>query len=142
MHEETKGENKTHHPMHADKQRGKHKPHKWHIDCRSKKIRQAQLFGTHYLQPPFNPISGRSHTHLNSQVAVSYSRGRFKKSPRKEGGLPRADFGGTWKMTFPLAITMVVGKGLSSLKMGGEWREEEDEFEEEEKKWMRGDSGE
>jgi hypothetical protein len=45
-------------------------------------------------------------------------------------------------MTFPLAITMVVGKGLSSLKMGGEWREEEDEFEEEEKKWMRGDSGE
>jgi len=62
--------NKPHHPTHAEKQRG-NKLHEGHIDYISKKIRQAQLFGTHYHQPPFNLISGGSHTHPNSQVAVS-----------------------------------------------------------------------
>lgn len=45
-------------------------------------------------------------------------------------------------MTSLPAITVMVGNGLSSLKMGGVWRKEEDEFEEEENEWMRDGSGE
>jgi hypothetical protein len=52
------------------------------------------------------------------------------------------NLGGARKMTSPPAIMVVVGNGLSSLNMGGERREEEDEFEKEENKWMRGGSGE
>jgi hypothetical protein len=45
-------------------------------------------------------------------------------------------------MTSPPAIIAVVGNGMSFLKMRGERCKEEDEFEEEENEWMRGDSGE
>jgi hypothetical protein len=49
-----------------------------------------------------------------------------------------SNLGGAQKMTSPSVITVVVNNGLSSLKMGGEWCEKEDEFEEEENEWMRG----